>query len=82
MLLHEVNEQDKTLVERIQRGVHTSGYRPGPLALEESSVYAFHERIRTLIPVTRLPEAPLRGTLHLENARLKQRLATSESADR
>jgi phenylpropionate dioxygenase-like ring-hydroxylating dioxygenase large terminal subunit len=82
ILLHEVNEQDKTLVERIQRGVNTSGYRPGPLALEESSVYAFHERIRALIPVTRLPEAPLRGTLHQENVRMKQHLATSDSAHR
>ena len=70
-LLDEVNDQDKTLVERIQSGVNTSGYQPGPLALEESSVYSFHERVRELIPVTRLPQAPLRGTLHLENARMK-----------
>ena len=70
-ILDEVNEQDKTLVARIQRGVRTSGYQPGPLALEESSVYRFHERIREFIPVTRLPEAPLQGTLHRENERLK-----------
>ena len=70
-LLDEVNDQDKILVERIQRGVNTTGYQPGPLALEESSVYSFHERVRELIPVTRLPEAPLRGTLHQTNAGLK-----------
>jgi phenylpropionate dioxygenase-like ring-hydroxylating dioxygenase large terminal subunit len=70
-LLDEVNDQDKILVERIQRGVNTTGYQPGPLALEESSVYSFHERVRELIPVTRLSEAPLRGTLHQTNAGLK-----------
>ena len=70
-LLDEVNDQDKMLVERIQRGVHTTGYQPGPLALEESSVYSFHERVRELIPVTRLSDAPLRGTLHQTNAGLK-----------
>ena len=43
-ILHEVNGQDKTLVERIQRGVRTSGYQPGPLGLAESSVFRFHER--------------------------------------
>jgi hypothetical protein len=50
--------------------VRSSGYRPGPLALEESSVYQFHEELREKIPVTRLGEAPLRGTLQQENARM------------
>jgi phenylpropionate dioxygenase-like ring-hydroxylating dioxygenase large terminal subunit len=72
-LLDEVNEQDKTLVERIQSGVNTSGYQPGPLALEESSVYSFHERVRELIPVASLPKAPLRGALHEVNSRMKEK---------
>jgi phenylpropionate dioxygenase-like ring-hydroxylating dioxygenase large terminal subunit len=63
-LLDEVNGQDKVLVERIQRGVRSSGYEPGPLALVESSVYRFHEYLR---------EPPLRGTLHQENARLNRK---------
>ena len=74
-LLEEVNGQDKILVERIQSGVRTSGYQPGPLALAESSVYRFHERVRELIPVTRLGEAPLQGTLQRENERLKAQTA-------
>ncbi|MEH6551757.1 MAG: aromatic ring-hydroxylating dioxygenase subunit alpha [Pseudomonadales bacterium] len=76
-LLHEVNDQDKMLVEGIQRGVNTSGYQPGPLALEESAVFGFHERIRELIPVARLPKAPLKGTLQQENERLKQQTTTA-----
>jgi phenylpropionate dioxygenase-like ring-hydroxylating dioxygenase large terminal subunit len=70
-LLEEVNDQDKGIVERIQQGVRSSGYRPGPLALQESAVYRFHEALRERIPVTRLDEAPLRGTLQRENERLK-----------
>jgi phenylpropionate dioxygenase-like ring-hydroxylating dioxygenase large terminal subunit len=72
-LLDEVNSQDKVLVERIQRGVRSSGYEPGPLALAESSVYRFHEYLRERVPVTRLRESPLRGTLHDENARLNRK---------
>lgn len=70
-ILDEVNTQDKILVERIQSGVKTSGYQPGPLGLAESSVFQFHERVRARIPVTRLSEAPLPGSLHRENERLK-----------
>ncbi len=77
-ILDEVNDQDKLLVERIQRGVRTSGYRPGPLALEESSVYRFHEYVRETIPVARLREPPIRGMLERENARL-QASAASEA---
>ena len=69
-LLDEVNDQDKVLIERIQRGVRTSGYQPGPLSLEESAVYRFHEYIRERVPVTRLREPPMRGMLHQENARM------------
>ncbi|MBW2540716.1 MAG: aromatic ring-hydroxylating dioxygenase subunit alpha, partial [Deltaproteobacteria bacterium] len=70
-LLDEVNGQDKEIVERIQRGVRSSGYRPGPLALEESAVYRFHEQIREKIPVARLDEPPLRGTLQQKNEEMK-----------
>ena len=70
-LLDEVNDQDKEIVERIQRGVRSSGYRPGPLALEESAVYRFHEEIRERIPVTRLDEPPVRGTLQQKNEEMK-----------
>jgi phenylpropionate dioxygenase-like ring-hydroxylating dioxygenase large terminal subunit len=70
-ILEEVNGQDKVIVERIQQGVRSSGYRPGPLALEEDAVFRFHEDLREKIPVTRLSKAPLRGTLQQENQRMK-----------
>jgi phenylpropionate dioxygenase-like ring-hydroxylating dioxygenase large terminal subunit len=72
-ILEEVNGQDKRLCERIQSGVRTSGYRPGPLGVAESSIHRFHEGLRERIPVARLERAPLPGTLHRENERLKNR---------
>jgi len=72
-LLDEINAQDKVLVERIQRGVLTTGYQPGPLALAESAVHRFHEHVRDVLPVTRLPEAPRAGTLRAENEALRTR---------
>jgi phenylpropionate dioxygenase-like ring-hydroxylating dioxygenase large terminal subunit len=72
-LIDEVNEQDKTLVERIARGVRTSGYQPGPLALAEVAVHRFAEHVREVLPVTRLAEAPPRGTLQQRNQELKSR---------
>ncbi|MFP6638839.1 MAG: aromatic ring-hydroxylating dioxygenase subunit alpha [Myxococcota bacterium] len=69
-LLDEVNAEDKVLCERIQRGVGTHGYQPGPLSLEESGIHDFHERVRTYLPVTGLAEAPPRGELEAYNRQL------------
>jgi len=60
-LLDEVNAEDKVLCERIQRGVKSHGYRPGPLSLEESGIARFHDRIRESLPVTRQLHAPTPG---------------------
>ena len=69
-ILDEVNAQDKILCERIQRGVGTHGYRPGPLSLEESCIHDFHERVRECLPVTRRSKAPARGELDACNRQL------------
>lgn len=65
-----VNDEDKTLCEWVQKGLQTSGYRPGPLSSEESSVFFFHEKVRELVPVTTLDEAPAAGQVSIENERL------------
>ena len=69
-ILDEVNAEDKFLCERIQRGVGTHGYEPGPLSLEESGIRDFHDRVRTYLPVTSLAEAPPRGELEAYNRQL------------
>lgn len=67
-----VNDEDKTLCERVQKGLQTTGYRPGPLSSEESSVFFFHQAVRELVPVTTLDEAPEVGKVSAENERLSQ----------
>ena len=66
----DVNAEDKALCERVQKGLQTTGYSPGPLSSEESSVWFFHEMVRDLVPVTRLETAPAVGQVAAENAKL------------
>ena len=65
-----VNDEDKMLCERVQKGLQTTGYRPGPLSSMESSVFFFHEMVRGLVPVTSLDDAPTTGQVSIENERL------------
>jgi len=65
-----VNDEDRELCERVQKGLQTTGYRPGPLSSEESSVFFFHEMLRKRVPVTRLDKAPPVGKVAAENERL------------
>ncbi len=67
-----VNDEDQELCERVQQGLQTTGYRPGPLSMEESSLWFFHEMVRRLVPVATLDEAPPVGQVAAENAKLLQ----------
>lgn len=40
------NDEDAELVERVQRGISTPGFEPGPLARRESAVGWFADRVR------------------------------------
>ena len=50
-----VNDEDKTLCERVQKGLQQSNYTPGPLSLNESAVAFFHDSVREKIPGARSP---------------------------
>ena len=65
-----VNEEDKTLCTRVQQGLRTTGYRPGPLSAVENEVLGFHDMVRELVPVAALDLAPARGQVGAENQRL------------
>lgn len=65
-----VNLEDKQLCTRVQQGLRTHGYRPGPLSLQESAVFNFHELLRSLLPVMNLETLPTSGSVVSENARL------------
>lgn len=70
-----VNEEDRQLCERVQLGLKTTDYNPGPLSQIESSIHHFHEMVRSQLPVAALSEAPAPGSLEEENRRL---LASSD----
>ncbi|MFT5483799.1 MAG: phenylpropionate dioxygenase-like ring-hydroxylating dioxygenase large terminal subunit [Halieaceae bacterium] len=66
-----INEEDRQLCTRVQQGLLTHGYQPGPLSSMESGVFNFHELIRQSVPVTTLKKAPSPGSVATENTRLK-----------
>jgi phenylpropionate dioxygenase-like ring-hydroxylating dioxygenase large terminal subunit len=53
-----VNEEDRWLCERVQRGLESSSYKPGPLSQLENSMLEFHDLLRDKIPEFRLAKAP------------------------
>jgi phenylpropionate dioxygenase-like ring-hydroxylating dioxygenase large terminal subunit len=55
-----VNAEDRWLCERVQRGLASSSYEPGPLSALEGWVLEFHNLIRSKIPEARLLQAPER----------------------
>lgn len=55
-----VNAEDKWLCERVQRGLASASYRPGPLSQLENSLLEFHDLLRARIPEVALAHAPRR----------------------
>jgi phenylpropionate dioxygenase-like ring-hydroxylating dioxygenase large terminal subunit len=56
-----VSLEDKALIERVQAGMGSGSYSPGPLGNNEVSLRSFARRIRDLIPESRLERAPKAG---------------------
>jgi phenylpropionate dioxygenase-like ring-hydroxylating dioxygenase large terminal subunit len=54
------NREDAWLCERVQRGLQSSSYVPGPLSTLERWMAEFHELLRKRIPEARLARAPER----------------------
>jgi phenylpropionate dioxygenase-like ring-hydroxylating dioxygenase large terminal subunit len=55
-----VNEEDTALIRRVQQGMGSSFYRPGPLGKSEVCLRSFATKLRRLIPETRLETPPER----------------------
>jgi phenylpropionate dioxygenase-like ring-hydroxylating dioxygenase large terminal subunit len=66
-----VNEEDRLICARVQLGLRTHGYEPGPLSQQESCVFNFHQMMREQIPVMTLRRQPATGSVGSENSRLK-----------
>jgi phenylpropionate dioxygenase-like ring-hydroxylating dioxygenase large terminal subunit len=56
-----VSAEDKVLIERVQTGMGSRSYSPGPLGRNEVSLRSFAHRMRGLIPESRLESAPEAG---------------------
>jgi phenylpropionate dioxygenase-like ring-hydroxylating dioxygenase large terminal subunit len=56
-----VSVEDKSLIERVQAGMASSGYTVGPLSDGEVCLRSFGRHMRSLIPEARLHRAPPQG---------------------
>ncbi len=56
-----VSLEDKALIERVQSGMGSRSYTPGPLGHSEVSLRSFARRMRELIPESRLENPPGAG---------------------
>jgi phenylpropionate dioxygenase-like ring-hydroxylating dioxygenase large terminal subunit len=57
----QVNAEDTALITRVQLGMQSSGYRPGPLGTSEVCLRSFAKKLRRLIPQARLERPPEPG---------------------
>ena len=64
-----VNAEDTELITRVQLGMQSPSYKPGPLGTSEVCLRSFAQKLRKLIPEARLAEAPPSGWSRLANAR-------------
>ena len=64
----KVNEEDTILIRRVQQGMESSLYTPGPLGRSEVSLRSFARKLRRLIPETRLDSPPPAGWSGLPRA--------------
>ena len=53
-----VNGEDRWLCERVQRGLASSSYQPGPLSALEKWMFEFHDLLEHAIPEIRQPQPP------------------------
>ena len=63
-----VNAEDTELITRVQLGMQSASYRPGPLGTSEVCLRSFAQKLRRLIPEARLPAPPPQGWSRRSNA--------------
>ena len=63
-----VNDEDTALIRRVQQGMASRSYRPGPLGKSEVCLRSFAQKLRRLIPETRQDSPPPPGWSSLPRA--------------
>ena len=56
----QVQREDELLCRRVQEGLASGSYEPGPLSRLENCMLEFHDLLREKIPEARYPRAPAR----------------------
>jgi phenylpropionate dioxygenase-like ring-hydroxylating dioxygenase large terminal subunit len=56
----QVQREDEFLCRRVQEGLASGSYEPGPLSRLEHLMLEFHDLLREKIPEARYPNAPAR----------------------
>jgi phenylpropionate dioxygenase-like ring-hydroxylating dioxygenase large terminal subunit len=56
----QVQREDEFLCRRVQQGIASESYEPGPLSRLENCMLEFHDLLRERIPEVRLPAPPAR----------------------
>ena len=64
----QVNDEDTILIRRVQQGMASTSYRPGPLGKSEVCLRSFAQKLRRLIPEARLESPPPPGWSGLPRA--------------
>jgi phenylpropionate dioxygenase-like ring-hydroxylating dioxygenase large terminal subunit len=67
-----VSAEDKGLIERVQTGMGSRSFTPGPLGRNEVSLRSFARRMRDLIPESRLERPPAPGWAQRRDARISR----------
>jgi len=57
----QVSAEDNALIERVQSGMASRSFSPGPLGRNEVSLRSFARRMRQIIPESRLEQPPVPG---------------------
>lgn len=66
----QIGHEDKELCERVQAGLSSYNYQPGPLSEYEMPVKDMHARIRAACPIVTQKERPMDGTLRRLNQKM------------
>ena len=53
-----VNAEDTALIARVQAGMESAAYEPGPLGTSEACLRSFAAKLRRFIPEARLARPP------------------------
>ena len=54
----QVNAEDRTLIERVQKGMDSRRFTQGPLSDAEVCLNRFARRTRQVLPISKLPRLP------------------------